>query len=365
MNLVRALFRVDVRRAAAWLALVAGVAAGAILPLAPAGRPALEASWLAGACLAMASIGAPLVAPAAPLVGVDAPAALRAAWPAVGILAGAAGALVAGAAPRAAVTTLLLLVGALAATRLRVEATRRGASDADAISLALGIAGAAALASWGILPDGARGGLRAAVIAAAWGGFVAAVAALEYAADHLGPARVAAVRGGVLPPASPVRRGLVSASMLVAIGGMAVWLFLLPGRAATDACVTLVAFAAVAVPAALVSDDRLDPRWRQLLASVPPRFTARHRRPGWGPPRTIEWLHAAILGWPPLVASLLLARESSAAVAALAVAGATAAAAAATAAIGARTLPLGPPEARLAAALAGALAIGLAALFLA
>lgn len=363
MTLLRALFRVDVRRAATWIALAAGVAAGAILPVAPAGGPALEAAWLAGACLAMASIGAPLIAPAAPLVGVDAPAALRAAWPAVGILVGAAGALVANAAPRAAATTLPLLAGVLAATRVRAEATRRGASDADAISLALGLAGAAALVSWGILPAAARGEVRGAVIAAAWAGLVAAAAALDYAADHLGPARLAAVRGGALPPASPVRRALVAASMLVAIGGMVVWLFLLPGRAVTDACMTLVAFTAAAVPAALVSDDRLDPRWRRLMASVPPRFAARGRRAGWVPPGTIEWLHAAILGWPPLVASLLLARDSSAATAALAVAGATAAAAAATAAIGARTLPLGPPEARLAAALVGAVAIGVVALF--
>ena len=362
MILLRTLLRVDAWRAAAWLALAAGLAAGSILPAAPSGRPAEEVAWLCGACLAMAAIGAPLVAPAAPLVGIEVPASLRVAWPAAGILAGAAGALLAGAAPRAAATTLLLLAGALAATRVRVEAARRRASDADAISLALGLAGAAALVSWGVLPAGARGALRGAVLIAAWGALVAAAAALDGAGDRLAAALVAGARGGPVPPASPLRRGLVSASMLVAIGGMAVWLFLLPGRAATDVCVTLAAFVAVAVPAALVSAEGLDPAWRGLLASLPPRFAAARRRAGLARPGTAVWLDAAILGWPPLVAALLLARDAPAGLAALAVAGATAAAAATTAVIGSRAIPLGLPETRLAVALVGAVAIGLAAL---
>lgn len=362
MNLLRLLVRIDARRAAAWLAFVAGLGAGAILPAAPAGRPALEGAWLVGACLAMAAIGAPLLSPAAPLAGVEAPAALRAAWPALGILVGAAAALVAGAGPRAATTTLLLLAGALAATRVRVGATRRGASDADAISLALALAGAAALASWGILPAGTRGGLRAGAIVAAFAALLAAIVALDAAGERLAAARVGGVtRGGMLPPASPLRRVLVTSSMLVAIGGMVAWLFLLPGRAATDACVTLAAFVAVAVPAALVPDGRLDPAWRGLLASVPPRFAPR-RSGGTARPGSTVWLDAAILGWPPLVAGLLLVRDAPAGLAAAAVAAVTAAAAAATALLGARAIPLGTPETRLAVALVGAAAIGLATL---
>lgn len=362
MNLLRVLFGIDVRRAAAWLALAAGLAAGALLPATPAGRPALEGAWLAGACLAMAAIGTPLLAPAAPLTGIEAPAALRAAWPAAGILVGAVAALLAGAAARAAAPALLLLAGALAATRVRVEAARRGAADADAISLALGLVGAAALASWGCLPAGAPGALRGTVIVAAWATLVAATAALDAAGDRLAAARAPAARGGPLPPASPLRRRLVSASMLVAIGGMAVWLFLLPGRAATDACVTLVAFVAVAVPAALASHERLDPAWRGLSASLPARFATSRGRAGSARPGTAVWLDAAILGWPPLVAALLLARDASAGLAALSVAAATAAAALATAILGARATPLGAPETRLAVALVGAVAIGVAAL---
>jgi hypothetical protein len=79
-----------------------------------------------------------------------------------------------------------------------------------------------------------------------------------------------------------------------------------------DVWLSVGCFVILAAPAALLADIHRDPAWRRLLRSAATTIDAGwFRRLAWGAdpacavPST--WMHAAVLGWPPLVAALLSA----------------------------------------------------------
>jgi hypothetical protein len=102
------------------------------------------------------------------------------------------------------------------------------------------------------------------------------------------------------------------------------WLFLNPDDAVLDVWLSVGCFVILAFPAALLADIHHDPAWRRLLFSAPTKIEAGwFRRLAWGTdpacavPST--WMHAAVLGWPPLVAALLSAGDPQRAAMALGV----------------------------------------------
>lgn len=281
------LARIDARQPAAWLALAVAAAAAALLPeAAPAGWPAAPVvGTLLGAAVAVMALGdaghlggaggtdggwlAERIA--WPLLGWGVAAALREHWPLL-----ACG-----------------WIGIVAAALLVAVLVRRGALGADAASAALVAAGASAAVGWwvdsvwpGRFPAGALAAASLAVVALG-------------ASAAVGLAR--GLRAGL-------RRLLTAAGMTGALVGMVAWLFLAADRAPLDLASSLAWFAALAVPAATLGDGVLHAAvWRRLERAAPRPAGGRPRLP---PGRARDGViaalsHAALLGWPPLVAAAM------------------------------------------------------------
>ena len=284
LRVIPVLLRIDARRPASWLALVAAVAGGWWLAmLTPAGEMPLCAAALGGAILAVAALGDLPLSACAPW-GAAVWAGSRAVWPAVGVVAGAAARLALSGVPwqsRLAVA-IAGLIGIVAATVTVSVARRSGASAADAASLALVAAGAAAACGWLVQ---SRGGDVSDLVVVG----IAAIVCVAVAA-------LVARRCNVVRPARALRTALTLAAMATALVGMVAWLFLDPDRAALDLAVSLAWFVALAVPAATLGDgvSHLS-GWRLL---------------GVGRMRALVVSlasDAAILAWPPLVAAAVMA----------------------------------------------------------
>lgn len=292
------LARVDARRPAAWLALVAAALVAGLLPeTACAGRPApAVAAVVLGAVLAVMALGDAVPTDRASAGGAFLIVA-RVAWPLIGW--GVAAALRA---------ELWLVpcggIGIVAGAGLRAALVGRDLLAADAASVALvgaGFAGAVGWSSDESWPTRGAGGTVAAVVlvglmlgAGAWRGrrrmarasSLAAVPSLRYRA----------------------RRLLTAAAMVAAMAGMVGWLFLATGLATLDLAASLAWFTALAVPAAALGDGVSHGTvWRRLERAAP-HGTGRHARlaPGRLRDGVLATLTAAaMLGWPPLVAALL------------------------------------------------------------
>jgi hypothetical protein len=283
-----AVMRLEMRRPATWLGVVSGaVAAGIDVP------------WLAVAAGAVASVGAagdlPVVRSVRvrilrgllPLLGVCAAALVRDAMPAAGVLGGA-------------IAATAATVGCL---------TARGASAADAASVALVAAGTGIAAMRG----GAAVGISAGpALAAGW--TAAAVVAAWY--QRWAESRVVAVvraaglslGRGPLPAAGPLRRMLGWVAMGSTLAAMAGWLLLTPEQAPAAGDLAVGWFVALALPAALLQDgDALRMAWDGLMRSAARGRAGRQAAP-LGPLRqacdTI-FGHAAVFGWPAVVAMAL------------------------------------------------------------
>lgn len=288
LRLARLFTRTDARRPASWLMLLAAVPVAADVSY--AGATSGMAALGAGAVLAVGAIGnLPLRACAALGTASWAPRIWfveRAAWPAVGLVAGAAFARPASGLPAVAAATGL---AAAAATCFVVR--RRGVLAADAASLALVIAGIA----------GAAGAIGAAQVGAATGipvwGLAVAIAVTAWIAAGFVAAGIDWRRRAATAwlhdagPPRTLRRWLTAVAMASALAAMTGWLFLDPSRAWLLPLLSVGWFVALAVPDAALGVGASGlagcrrSRLRQSLAAlVTP---------------------AAILGWPAVVAAAL------------------------------------------------------------
>lgn len=368
MNLLATLLRLDARRPPVWLAAVGGMLVAWRLAEVPPSGTAVVVAWVAGAALAVAAIGAPLVAPAGTLAGADAWASLRALWPVTGMIVGTVSAIATVPTRLDAVLLLLvtLLTGAWGAVRIRTAAASLAVSEADGISLTLSLAGASAGAGWLLLPAESPAWGVLLAVACAWAGLCCALGSTEGGSQPGRPVSSPLVRPTTAIAAtalvSPLRRLLVAVAMVVSLSGMVTWLFLVADAAPVAGWVALACFVAIAVPPTLVPDVVLYPSLGRLLATVPVVAPAGSAAGMFFSPRTTAaWWHAALLGWPPLVAALLHVREPSRALAALTVAAVPALAALVTSILGSPRAVAATAETRLAMVLVGAVVIAAAA----
>ncbi|MFO0424585.1 MAG: hypothetical protein ACK52C_13125 [Planctomycetia bacterium] len=280
--------RTDARRPASWLMLLAAVPVAA--DASHAGTTSGMVALGAGALLAVGAIGnLPLRACAALGTASRAPLVWlveRVAWPAVGLVLGAALAPPCPAPPAVAAS-----IGLAAAAATCFAVRRRGVPAADAASLALVMAGIA----------GAAGAIGAVQIAAPVGRPASGVAPVIAMAAWIVAGLVAA---GIdwrrraayawlhdSGPPRTLRLCLTAVAMASALAAMIGWLFLDPSRASLLPLLSAGWFVALAVPEAALGDGAIDPG-------------------GWRRPRVRQSLAAivtpaAILGWPAVVAAAL------------------------------------------------------------
>jgi len=308
------LVRIDARRPASWLAAGIAAAAGLALARAPATAATIAAAVVCGGWAAVAAAGHAPRGIVPGLAAVDAAARwTRALWPLVGS-ALAAVCLANGVGAERLVVTAVAL-GVLVATGCGAAAARRGAAPADAASFAAFASMAAAAA--GLLVSGAWPAVAAVGLAAA------AIPAAAWAAWRLdvglpGPtegeprsqrplvAEISLARGGL-------RRALAALAMASSLLGLAVWYFLAPEAAAYGCPFVVGWFAALAVPAALIGPPS-GAAWQGVAGSA---ATAGTGAASWRRPTGLRLAvaaavgHAALLGWPPLVAGLLRTAEDA------------------------------------------------------
>jgi hypothetical protein len=230
----------------------------------------------------------------------------RAAWPLAGCLAAATGRWLW--ADDGAAIAVGLATGVVVMTGMAAAAATRGAAAADATSLGLVVAVAAAVA-------GLKGRSAAEALACS-GGAAAVLAAASWCAWRHGrgwswhadaQARTAASFAELGMARGGVRSALAALAMATSLVGMAAWYFLAPAAAAAGALVALGWFTALAVPAVVLGPAG-HVAWRQLVATTD--GPAGIRRPvGPAGAAAVACGHAVVLGWPPVVAGLLLAVE--------------------------------------------------------
>ena len=335
--LLPVLVRCDARRPASWLAC--GLAGAAVARLAATGTgvPAVAIAIACGGWAAAAAAGRPPRGLVPGMVRLDAAWWWeRAAWPLVGCLAAAAGRRL-WADDGAAIAVGLaipvgLAIGVGVMTALAVAAATCGATAADATSLGLVVAVAAAAA--------ATQGRSAAEALACSLGAAAGLAVLAWCGWQQGrgwawhadePARGAVSAAELGLAGGGLRSALAALAMATSLAGMAVWYFLAPAAAAAGTIVALGWFTALAVPAVVLGPAG-HVAWRRLVATTagPARIRplggpagsstqqtassydapARIRRPvAHAGAAAVACGHAVVLGWPPLVAGLLLAVE--------------------------------------------------------
>ena len=322
MNMAAILFRVEARRPASYLLLLAAIGGVSVAGSGQAvGGPRTAVGFLLGGVLAVAALGAPIPAPAGHLGGsatamaAMAAMAARLGWPVIG---GCLGALASPAGPSgpalAGFHSLAgFLLGAGFAAALVAFLERRLPNRADVASGALVItagAGLAGAAAWHRFADNPLAG-RAAVLVAV---LVAIGAAVVVARMPLA-ARKPRGTGRLMASGEPARGRLDLVGMAAALTGMVVCLFLAPESAAANRIVAVACFVALAVPEATITPVSLGRGWSRLLESVPLRPLGGGKRIGMTDLVSESvGFHALLLGWPSLVALALLAgdRERSA-----------------------------------------------------
>jgi len=291
--------RIAARRPASWLA--AGIACGAAGASHPVEAMAVAALAVLAAIGEMPPAGIPRL-PGGWL-------AARMAWPLLGLATGATVRLLgsAGVAPGQAAAVLVAACLASLLTAFMLWAGRRASmTGADTISLAMVTATAAVMA----------GGLADAwpVAAVSWG--VLAPLALWLARWFHGRADAPLPRSGGdmvagLIPQTPLRCFLGRTAMVTMLLAMVGWLLLDPTQATWAAALGGAWMICLALPAATLQDRSMDgagTAWALLLRSTPGQRAGLNAL-GSGPRMSIESVvrHAAVLGWPSLVAAVVAA----------------------------------------------------------
>jgi len=297
------LLGIEARRPGSWLLLLAAIGGGAV---AGSGRvvglPPAAVGFVLGGLLSVAALATPSPAPGGHLGGAGMAAAVRIVWPLIG---GIAGAFASSGGPSYPALAGLLL-GGTAATVLTTLFSRATANRADAASSVLLITAGVGLAggkAWMRFPDHGP---------AAWGAVVVAVIAAAGAAAIVARTPITARKprgtGRLIASGEPIRARLDLVGMAAAMAGMVVCLFLAPASADINRVVTTACFVALALPEATISPVAGERGWRRLMESVADRGPG--GRFGMTDPVTESvGLHALMLGWPSLVAFLLLAGD--------------------------------------------------------
>lgn len=319
MTMAAILCRVEARRPASYLLLLAAIGGVSIAGSGQAvGGPRTAVGFLLGGVLAVASLGAPIPAPAGHLGGsatAMAAMAARLCWPVIG---GCLGALASPAGPTG--TTLVgflslagFLWGVGFAAALFAFLESRLFNRADVASGALVItagAGLAAAAAWHRFADNSLAGSVAVL-----GAVLVTISAAVVVARMPLAARKPRGTGRLIASGEPARGRLDLVGMAAALTGMVVCLFLAPESAAANRIVAVACFVALAVPEATITPVSLGRGWSRLLESVPVRPVGGGKRIGMTDLVTESvGFHALLLGWPSLVALALLTgdRERSA-----------------------------------------------------
>jgi hypothetical protein len=305
------LLRIEARRPAVWLSLVAAAAVPVVLG---SGLPqaAVPAAIAAGGLVAVAAVGRPPVdRGVGPAIRAGVLSA-RLAWPCagavlVGLLSGVAGSIFHGSDsggpggrldPRVAVgAAVALAIAAVAAAGIMAELVRRGRSPAAAATLALALVGAAAFAalvsgrglSWGWPPQAAA--------ASTFGGLLTwSLLRSPHAADWQ-------------PPLLSARTGPEVGSFVVmatTLAAMVAFFFLVPQWWWGYAVVACGWFVCLAVPAATSeAGGTSGSRLCQSAAGRPRLPGSLSRAAG------LIAVQVAILAWPATVAGLLSLAGSS------------------------------------------------------
>ena len=319
MTMAAILCRVEARRPASYLLLLAAIGGVSIAGSGQAvGGPRTAVGFLLGGVLAVASLGAPIPAPAGHLGGsatAMAAMAARLGWPVIG---GCLGALASPAGPTG--TTLVgflslagFLWGVGFAAALFAFLESRLFNRADVASGALVItagAGLAAAAAWHRFADNSLAGSVAVL-----GAVLVTISAAVVVARMPLAARKPRGTGRLIASGEPARGRLDLVGMAAALTGMVVCLFLAPESAAANRIVAVACFVALAVPEATITPVSLGRGWSRLLESVPLRPLGGGKRIGMTDLVSESvGFHALLLGWPSLVALALLTgdRERSA-----------------------------------------------------
>jgi len=313
--LVRILVRIDARRPASWVAAGIAVAAALALARAPATAATIAAAVVCGGWAAVAAAGHAPCGIVPGRVACDAAVRwTRALWPLAGSLAAAVWLANGVGAERPVVVAVAL--GVVIATSCGAAAARRGAAPADAASFAAVASTAAAAAGLpvsGAWPAVAAVGLAAVAIPAmawaAWRLDVGLPGTTDGEPRSQRPlvAEISLARGGL-------RRTLAALAMASSLAGLAGWYYLAPEAAAYGCPFAVGWFAALAVPAALIGPPS-GSDWQGVAGSAATAGTGAaviSRRPtGLRLAVAAAVGHAALLGWPPLVAGLLRTAEEA------------------------------------------------------
>ncbi|MDA1038825.1 MAG: hypothetical protein O3A37_00850 [Planctomycetota bacterium] len=291
------LLRIAARRPSSWLA--AGMACGAAWAPQPLGAVAVASLALLAATGDLPPSGMP------PSLGGWIIA--RMALPLAGLAGGVAIRLIT--APLAATTTIPIARAAGVAvllTAVTVWAVRRRSevATADAVSLAMLTATAAAL-----------GGLAAGSLLVAVVSWAAMAAVASWLVHWLGrrtagplPRGGGDLVAGLMFP-TPLRRVLGRLAMAAMLAAMVGWVLLNPARAGWAAALAAALMICLALPLVVFQngsgEDAVSP-WAALLRSAPGRRFGLSEKP---PALAVETVvrHAAVLGWPSLVAAAVAA----------------------------------------------------------
>lgn len=291
LGLVPLLLRLEMRRPAAWIAAACGAASGTC------GEPHVAVA--AGALAMVAGLGD---TPAAwPTLARGLARSLRVAGPLAACL------VVAG--MRGGPSTAWACLGMVLAAATAIVVKSPVTTDADAATATL-VCAAAAIGTARMA--GAHGANSAGLIVAVWltGAALAAwwerrAPRLTVHGNELPRSAGAGFERGPLPTSGPTRRLLGVAAMASTLAAMAGGLLLSPEYGPLAMALTVAWYASLALPAALLQDgEAVRAGWGRLLASS----AAGPARLRWQP---LGWLrfagrvvgaHAAILGWPVLVA---------------------------------------------------------------
>lgn len=291
------LLRIAARRSASWLA--AGMACAAAWASQSEGAVAVAALAM------LAAMGDLPPASVPPVVGGW--IAARMAWPLAGLAGGVAMRLITASLPTRAMIEIAITAGvAVLLTAVTAWAVRRRSevATADAVSLAMFTATAAALA-------GSAAG-SCVVTALSW---VAMSAGGSWLAHRFcQPAAGPLPRGGGdlvagLMFQSPLRRGLGRLAMITMLLAMVGWLLLDPARAGWAAALAAALMICLALPLVVLQngsgEDGLSP-WATLLRSTPGERLGLRDTATQLAVETVA-RHAAVLGWPSLVAAAVTA----------------------------------------------------------
>lgn len=291
------MLRIAARRPASWLA--AGMACGAAWAFGPFEAMAVAALAMQAAAGDLPPAGVP-PAPAAWI-------ASRIAWPLAGLVGGVGLRLIADPLaafvmlPAAGAAGLAMLATAVAAWAVR---QRGEVTAADAVSLAMltataSLTGGIAADSW----------LVAIVL---WAVLGAIAAWLVHRIEQFSAAPLPRSGGDLVAGLmfqTPLRRVLGRAAMVTMLAAMVGWLLLDPDQASRAAALAATLVICLALPLVAFQDGSGDAAacsWAALLASTPVRQLAMRDTSTQLAAETVV-RHAAILGWPSLVAAAVAA----------------------------------------------------------